>query len=126
MQTLPSNKLSPPFRSSGAAMMEAKIDSHGNVRRDAEVRLRALSGKAEKTFFKGATSFVLQAQGSTKIAKNDQTLRDCLGLDNRSKAEREQMASITSVGKPSGATLTTKHEKSQAFEIAPLDPRSFA
>ena len=65
------SKLSPPFRTTGARMLEAKIDNNGNVRRDAKVRLRALSGKAEKTFFKGATSFVLQAQGSTKIQKND-------------------------------------------------------
>ena len=57
METLPFDKLSPPFRSSVA---NVAVSNKFNKRRNTSM----LSHPAGKTFFKGATSFALQANGS--------------------------------------------------------------
>ena len=73
METLPLNKLSPPFKASGAAMLSKNFSS----------RTSRNSGKhSNKTFFKGATSFVIQAESSMRIQENDQAIRSYLGIDN--------------------------------------------
>ena len=58
METLPFDKLSPPFRS-GVASVSTKFDRRRNN--------NSQLSRPDKTFFKGATSFVLQAQGSVQV-----------------------------------------------------------
>ena len=70
MKTLPVERLSPPFNPNQTQNTFMK-----KKRQSADVR--------EKTFFKGATSFVLQAQASMLIQRNDQTIKSVLGIDGR-------------------------------------------
>ena len=78
MVKMPMTKLSPPFRSSGAAIMNKKLDKKGRV-----APTKIPIDQNTKTFFKGATSFFLQAESSVRIQQNDQAIRNYLGIDNR-------------------------------------------
>lgn len=65
MKKLPMNKLSPSFRNSGAAILHSQRN------------------REKKTFFKGATSFFLQAESSLFTHKNDAAIRTHLGIEGR-------------------------------------------
>ena len=72
MNTMPVKQLTPSFDPNNTF---SKFKMQHKKRQSADI--------GNKTFFKGATSFVLQAQASVMIQKNDQTIKSVLGIDGR-------------------------------------------
>lgn len=106
MKKMPLGRLSPSFRNSGAAILH----SHRN--------------QEQKTFFKGATSFVLQAEASMLSHKNDAAIRTHLGIDgkksnNASKGVRGKTIDVASKSKYEGMLKDSESEG----EL--LDPHEF-
>ena len=71
--TMPMNKLSPPFKHSGASMLLRKNASKLKLQHE------------NRTFFKGATSFGIGGEASMAIGNHDSAIRSHLGIDGRSK-----------------------------------------
>lgn len=73
-----------------------------------------LEGK--KTFFKGATSFVMQGEPAMKMERNDATIRGYLGIENsKHNTSRSHM-------------ISNKSALDKALKVSgndPLDPRNY-
>ena len=108
MEKLPINKIVPPIQGAGAAVMLQKMNR-------ANRKPKSGLNNNSKTFFKGATSFIMQAESSMKMEQNDATIRSYLGIENA------KMASSRSAIPTSGSPALEKAFSSEE----PLDPRDF-
>ena len=106
MEKLPINKIVPPIRGAGAAVM-----LKNQMRQNRKIKTGVDS---KKTFFKGATSFIMQAESSMKMEHNDATIRSYLGIENAKMASSRSQI-------PAGSPALERAFSSEE----PMDPRDF-
>ena len=73
------DRLIPPIRGAGAAVA---LKLQMRQKNQAKQKEAAYGMNVNKTFFKGATSFIMQAESTMKMDQNDSTIRSCLGIEN--------------------------------------------
>ena len=107
---MPLDRIVPPIRGAGAAVVMKKLSEPPKTQKNSE---------AQKTFFKGATSLVVQAEPSTFIEKHDSSIRGYLGIENTKHNLTRNMSSQRS------ALNKIIAASSSAGKDEKLDPRHF-